>query len=222
MSTLYNVLVELLVAMLAVAIPIITKYATATLTALAEKLKAEHKVSETELEAQITTIRNKYLNYLESLVISSVNMVSQTYVDRLKDQGKFDKTAQQEAFNKAVCNVKSMLDNEVKAKLSELLGDVDTVIATLIEQTVLFNNSVASKTIKYESRTAELISNDDGKTCSTPPVVEKSLANEDKEIQTKVDLIDRNNPDKFAWYASEGIDPESMKTSFTPYRDDQL
>lgn len=146
MNVLREIFVEALIAFTAVSISIITKHLTAIITALIEKAKAEHKATETELEGTLTAIRNKYLTYLKELVVASVNMVSQTYVNKLKENGEFTKACQQEAFNKAVRNVKQMLDSELSSKLKEVLGDVDTIIGTLIEQAVLNNNNSTIKT----------------------------------------------------------------------------
>jgi hypothetical protein len=69
-------------------------------------------------------------------VLQAVEYVSQTYVDSLKAQGKFDIGAQKEAFEKAKQAAKTIMTQESLDLLSSITGDVETWFTTKIEQTV--------------------------------------------------------------------------------------
>lgn len=69
-------------------------------------------------------------------VLQAVEYVSQTYVDSLKAQGKFDVEAQKEAFEKAKEAAVTILTQESLELLTSITGDVETWLNTKIEQTV--------------------------------------------------------------------------------------
>lgn len=69
-------------------------------------------------------------------VLQAVEYVSQTYVDSLKAQGKFDVEAQKEAFEKAKEAAVTILTQESLELLASITGDVETWLNTKIEQTV--------------------------------------------------------------------------------------
>lgn len=69
-------------------------------------------------------------------VLQAVEYVSQTYVDSLKAQGKFDVEAQKEAFEKAKEAAVTILTQESLELLTSITGDVETWLTTKIEQTV--------------------------------------------------------------------------------------
>jgi len=69
-------------------------------------------------------------------VLQAVEYVSQTYVDNLKAQGKFDVEAQKQAFEKAKEAALTILTQESLELLTSITGDVETWLTTKIEQTV--------------------------------------------------------------------------------------
>ena len=86
----------------------------------------------------------KYMTLLSNTVINCVVTTNQTYVNTLKEQGKFDAEAQKEAFNKTYEAVMRILTDDAKKYLSEVLGDLDLYINTMIESQVNFQKQGTS------------------------------------------------------------------------------
>ena len=86
----------------------------------------------------------KYMTLLSDTVINCVVTTNQTYVNTLKEQGKFDAEAQKEAFNKTYEAVMRILTDDAKKYLGEVLGDLDLYINTLIESQVSFQKQGTS------------------------------------------------------------------------------
>lgn len=86
----------------------------------------------------------KYMTLLSDTVINCVVTTNQTYVNTLKEQGKFDAEAQKEAFNKTYEAVMRILTDDAKKYLSEALGDLDLYINTMIESQVNFQKQGTS------------------------------------------------------------------------------
>lgn len=80
----------------------------------------------------------KYMTLLSDTIIDCVVATNQTYVNTLKEQGKFDADAQKEAFNKTYEAVMRILTDDAKKYLGEVLGDLDLYINTMIESQVNF------------------------------------------------------------------------------------
>ena len=70
---------------------------------------------------------------LEDTIIQCVLATTQTYVDTLKQQGKFDAEAQKVAFEKTYTNVMNILADEAKEYLENALGDLEAYIYNRIE-----------------------------------------------------------------------------------------
>lgn len=108
------------------AIPVIVTYVVKTLKA--------------HIEAKIADVNNKdvaeYLTQICDIISQVVTSTTQTYVDALKAQGKFDANAQKQAFEKTRTAILSMLSEEARDLLEKLYGDVDTWLETKIEQEV--------------------------------------------------------------------------------------
>lgn len=81
-------------------------------------------------------IAQKYLDMLNDTITSCVIATSQTYVESLKAQGKFDKAAQEEAFKRSYENVMKLLTDEGKEYIENLVGDIQTYIYNQIEAEV--------------------------------------------------------------------------------------
>lgn len=78
----------------------------------------------------------KYLGMLESTIIDCVISTTQTYVESLKKQGKFDADAQKIAFTKTYTNVMAILNKDAKKYLEEAIGDLETYVYNKIEAEV--------------------------------------------------------------------------------------
>lgn len=81
----------------------------------------------------------KYVDIAEEVVTNAVKTVSQTYVEALKEEGKFDAEAQKKAFAKAFEIVSIQLTAEAKATLDEAFGDVNEYLTSKIEASVRDN-----------------------------------------------------------------------------------
>lgn len=90
-----------------------------------------------ELKATTDNIyANKYIGMLQDTIVKTVNAVNQTYVDSLKEQGTFDKTAQEEAFKRVYESVILSLSEEAYSYLENAFGDLQTYITDQIEAAV--------------------------------------------------------------------------------------
>ena len=81
----------------------------------------------------------KYMEMLTQTISDCVIATNQTYVESLKQQGKFDLDAQKEAFNLTKDAVLSILSEEAKTYLSTAVGDLNAYITKKIEAEVNLN-----------------------------------------------------------------------------------
>ena len=100
------------------------------------------KIAEVKQKTQ-KELLNKYLDMVNATVENCVIATNQTYVEALKNQNMFDAEAQKEAFKKTFEAVKALLSEEAIAYLTELSGDADLYLSTLIEAEV--NKNKGSK-----------------------------------------------------------------------------
>lgn len=92
----------------------------------------------------ISTIKSKtnnskvqeMLERAEKYATSAVLMVTQTFVEQMKRDGKFDADAQAEAFNRAKDAWLAMMSDEMKKVVLEEVGNFEVYIKTLIEAEV--------------------------------------------------------------------------------------
>lgn len=82
---------------------------------------------------------HKYIDMLEQTVVNCVIATNQTYVDSLKRQGKFDKEAQLEAFNRTYSQVMLILADDAKVYLESAVGDLNAYVTNMIETQVKLN-----------------------------------------------------------------------------------
>ena len=78
----------------------------------------------------------KYFTMLETTIIDCVLSTTQTYVEALKKEGKFDANAQKIAFTKTYTNVMAILNKDAKKYLEEAIGDLETYVYNKIEAEV--------------------------------------------------------------------------------------
>ena len=83
-----------------------------------------------------SAIEKKYLDMLSNTITDCVVATTQTYVDNLKKQGKFDVEAQKMAFNQTYNAVMNILSEEAKEYLTVAVGDLNLYITQKIEAEV--------------------------------------------------------------------------------------
>jgi uncharacterized protein YpuA (DUF1002 family) len=81
----------------------------------------------------------KAITILENIVSNTVVAANQTYVDKLKEEGGFDKRAQEEIFNGVKERVLDQLNADTKDLLDDTIKNVDIFINDLIEKEVRKN-----------------------------------------------------------------------------------
>lgn len=81
-------------------------------------------------------IEQKYIKMLTETIADCVSATTQTYVDSLKKQGKFDAEAQKVAFQMSYTAVFNVLTEDAKDYLNELYGDLGAYVTQKIEAQV--------------------------------------------------------------------------------------
>lgn len=95
------------------------------------KKKGEQIANETNND-----IEKKYINMLTETIADCVSATTQTYVDTLKAQNKFDADAQKIAFEMSYTAVFNVLTEDAKIYLNELYGDLGAYVTQRIEAQV--------------------------------------------------------------------------------------
>ena len=121
-----ELLITLIQVVIIPAIPVLVTY-------LVKFLKAKAEQTTTKIDNE--TVRT-YLQEATDAVLQAVTYTTQTYVESLKKQGKFDKAAQTQAFNTAKSVALKLLTEEAKQMITDLYGDLTVWLDTKIEQTV--------------------------------------------------------------------------------------
>ena len=96
------------------------------------------KIKELKQKTNDETAR-KYLDMLNETISNAVLATTQTYVDSLKKQGKFDAEAQKIAFQTTSKAVLDILSDDAKEYLSATIGDLNIYITNKIEAEVNLN-----------------------------------------------------------------------------------
>ena len=81
----------------------------------------------------------KYIDMLNSTITDCVIATNQTYVEALKQQGKFDVEAQKTAFQMTSKAVLDILSDDAKEYLTAAVGDLNVYITKKIEAEVNLN-----------------------------------------------------------------------------------
>ena len=121
MENLGNILIPLLITIITVCI--------CTMTSKVAKNAAE-------------SAPNKYsgiIYALENIVNKAVITTNQTFVNELKKQGKFDKEAMEEAYNKTFNSIVASLSQSFFEYIDEENIDIDTLLKNMIETSVDWN-----------------------------------------------------------------------------------
>ena len=87
---------------------------------------------------------DKYIDRITEIVTLCTITTTQTYVDTLKQLGKFDQNAQLEAFNRTKDAVMNMLNDELKEFIIETFGDLNEYLTNQIEATVSYTKEKAN------------------------------------------------------------------------------
>ena len=115
-----ELLITLIQVVIIPAIPVLVTY-------LVKFLKAKAEQTTTKIDNEMVRT---------DAVLQAVTYATQTYVESLKKQGKFDKAAQTQAFNTAKSVALKLLTEEAKQMITDLYGDLTVWLDTKIEQTV--------------------------------------------------------------------------------------
>lgn len=118
---------------------VLTAFAVAFLKAKKEEILAKIATNKTQEEKDLAA---KYLDMVEKTVASCVMATTQTYVDSLKQEGKFDADAQKIAFNKTMDAVLAILTDDAKNYLTQIFGDLNIYLTNLIESQVKINKDM--------------------------------------------------------------------------------
>lgn len=121
-----ELLITIIQAVIIPAIPVLVGY-------LVKFLKAKANQATTTTDNELI---RQYLQEATDAVLQAVTYTAQTYVDSLKDQGKFDKEAQENAFRRARDVALQLMTEEARRILENAYGDISTWLETKIEQTV--------------------------------------------------------------------------------------
>ena len=95
------------------------------------RLKKQELLNKTENETY-----KKYIEMLDKTITDCVTATTQTYVDSLKKQNKFDEEAQKVAFKQTYEAIMSILTEDAKEYLTESVNDLDIYIKNKIESKV--------------------------------------------------------------------------------------
>ena len=87
----------------------------------------------------------KYLTMLSNTVCDCVVATNQTYVNSLKQQGKFNAEAQKVAFEMTYKAIIAVLSDDAKTYLTNIYGDLTVFITNMIEAEVNRNRITVNK-----------------------------------------------------------------------------
>lgn len=116
-------IINILLAALCTAITGLVGWAVATLTSwLNSKIKNDKFA--------------RFMSTIFEITGNAVREISQTYVDAIKKEGKFDEEAQKKALEMCLSKVKTQLAPEVLDFIGKNFGDVTEYLKSLIESTI--------------------------------------------------------------------------------------
>ncbi len=114
---------------LTVILPVVAAYAV-------NLIKAKIKESNIIADATENENLNEIVKSALSDVMDAVLYVNQIYTDSLKATGRFDETAQKEAFHRAYAEAVNMISDETKKAIERLYGSFDKWLRLKIEASV--------------------------------------------------------------------------------------
>ena len=113
-------------------IPLLGVLTTFLITWIKSKSEALKQQTNNELA-------NKYIDMLNDTIVDCVIAMNQTYVNTLKEQGKFDAEAQKKAFTDVYNKVIAILGQDAIEYLNSAIGDLNEYITSKIEKEVNSN-----------------------------------------------------------------------------------
>lgn len=124
-----EVLNYILYIVLTAILPVVAKY---TVNLIKTKIKESNVIANVTQNENISKIiENAFSN-----VMDAVLYINQIYVDALKSNGKFDKDAQKNAFNRAYTEALNMISDESKRVIEQTYGSFDKWLKLKIETSV--------------------------------------------------------------------------------------
>lgn len=126
METFQEFLMTLLAAVITAGVPVVSAYIVSSLKKAAENAKA--------YTDNITAQR--YIEEIATAISDAVAATSQTYVDALKEAGKFDLEAQKEAAQKALTACIASISPAAQEFIEDAYGDLKEYLTTKIEAEV--------------------------------------------------------------------------------------
>jgi hypothetical protein len=121
-----EMLTQLLIAVITVGVPIITAYLVKLINKAAENAAADTD----DIKAK------SYIEEIAKAITDAVSATSQTYVDALKQTGKFTKEAQAEAAQKALTVCLATISPAAQTFIESAYGDLTDYLSTKIEAEV--------------------------------------------------------------------------------------
>lgn len=99
------------------------------------------KINELQVNTEISEHEklNRYIDSAQEAISNAVLTVTQTYVESLKQSGKFDKEAQIEAKNRATAIAKELITEDCKNAIIVVYADFDKFLDSTIESLVQLN-----------------------------------------------------------------------------------
>ena len=126
METFQEFLFALLSAVITAGVPVVSAYIVSSLKKAAENAKADTD----NITAQ------RYIEEIATAISDAVAATSQTYVDALKEAGKFDLEAQKEAAQKALTACIASISPAAQEFIEDAYGDLKEYLSTKIEAEV--------------------------------------------------------------------------------------
>lgn len=117
---------ELLFAVIAAAVPVLTAYTVVLI----------RKVGDSAAANTESTKAKTYITEATEAIAAAVAATNQTYVDALKNAGKFDAEAQKEAAQKALAACLMSISPAAQEFIERAYGDIKEYLTTRIEAEV--------------------------------------------------------------------------------------
>lgn len=121
-----EMLMELLIAVIAAAVPVLTTFFVKYINQKKDELSTQTD----------NTKWQWYINEIADAISSAVSATSQTYVDALKKAGKFDLEAQKEAAQKALEAAIASISPAAREFIEQMYGDITEYLTNRIEAEV--------------------------------------------------------------------------------------
>lgn len=121
-----ELLFDLLLAVITAAVPVLTTFAISYI----------NKAKEKAIASTDSTKKQDYIKEIADAISDAVSATSQTYVDALKQSGKFTKEAQEEAAKKALAACLASISPAATDFIEDAYGDITKYLTNKIEAEV--------------------------------------------------------------------------------------